>query len=137
MHQLTLNDPWFDLVLSGKKLYEGRKYSNLFKINDVIEFTHHTDKTRHAFKVLITSIRVFPTFKEALQTLPIEQILPLKNITIDQGIEIYKKYVSLSTQTTHGVIMKSIDLSDGNDWHQINVNFYSGFRWNATNSSDF
>lgn len=108
---MQLNDPWFDLVKSGKKLYEGRrnwhKTKNI-KIGDWIRFSHYTKEDEDTYIVKVTSINYFKDFREALQILPIYDVLPLDNITIEDGVEIYKKYVSEETQRKDGIIMFGI-----------------------------
>ena len=111
MLKLTLNSPWFELVAEGKKIYEGRRNTpkiSILKIGDIIEFSHHTDKKLLPYRVKVIEILPFATFESALTKLPLEQILPLENITISQGVEIYYKYVSLQTQIQDGVIMLKI-----------------------------
>ena len=47
---MTLNDPWFHLVRSGRKRFEGRRLTckvQAIRIGDAIEFSHHTDKASH------------------------------------------------------------------------------------------
>ena len=108
---MHLNSPWFELVRSGRKIYEGRrktqKTTNL-QIGQIIEMRHYTDKEREPYKVRIDDILYYPTFEEALRELPIEHVLPLDDITIEKGVEIYQKYVSLETQKKDGVILLKI-----------------------------
>lgn len=105
---IHLNDPWFDLVQSGKKKYEGRRLTDKtkqMKIGDTLKVFHYTQKDTQPFELQITSLQVFDTFEQALTQLDINEVLPLENITIEQGVEIYKKYVSIETQLKDGVIM--------------------------------
>ena len=112
IHNITLNSPWFEYVRDGKKIYEGRRKTDKtkeYKIGDILIINHHTDILQEPYKVIIQDILSFPTFKDALTNLPIENILP--NIkTIDEGVEIYKKYVSLNTQIQDGIFMIKIKL---------------------------
>jgi hypothetical protein len=43
-----------------------------------------------------------------LQCLNINEVLPVENITLEQGIDIYKQFVSLATQEKDGVCMLKI-----------------------------
>lgn len=105
---MTLNSPWFELTKSGKKIYEGRKkaakYTDMQK-GDIITFYHHTDKTIEPFHVIVKNIYTFPTFKDALEILPIEDVLPIDGVTVQKGVEIYYNYVSQKTQEKEGIIM--------------------------------
>lgn len=108
---ITLNSPWFELVQSGQKIYEGRRRTpKIAAISPGQELTvfHHTNKDLQPFKVKVIEQLEFATFEEALTTLPIEQVLPLPNITVAQGVEIYKQYVSIPTQKRDGVVMIKI-----------------------------
>lgn len=107
MH-ITLNDPWFEMVRDGRKHYEGRrnhgKVQNI-KCGDVIEIRHHTNPDATPYNVRVVSILTFPLFRDALSVLPIQQVLPIDNITIEHGVLIYQQYVSLDTQRRDGVLM--------------------------------
>jgi ASC-1-like (ASCH) protein len=108
---MKLNSPWFELVKDGKKIYEGRRklpYITKYKIGDIINFSHNNNTNIKSFNVIIEDILEYSTFEDALNVLPLQQVLPIDNITIEQGIEIYKKYVSLTTQLNDGIIMLKI-----------------------------
>lgn len=111
IYNMTLNDPWFDLMKTGKKIYEGRRNTEKIrsiKVGDIIQISHHVNKHIEPLYVVVTEIHNFASFEEALKTLPINEILPIENINIEKGIEIYLKYVSLETQLKDGVIMLKI-----------------------------
>lgn len=78
----------------------------------VLVFYHHCDRSLGPVHVVVEDILPFPTFEDALRALPIEQVLPIPGITVDQGVEIYKRYVSLETQATDGVAMIKLSLID-------------------------
>lgn len=110
---MSLNSPWFELVISGKKRYEGRRLTEKMKsinLNDIIIFSHYADPSKEQFKAKVTSIQIFPTFEIALSNLPINEVLPIEDITLEKGIDIYKKYVSINTQNKDGVCMIGIKL---------------------------
>ncbi len=107
IYNITLNDPWFDLVKSGEKKYEGRCYRNNtvnYKIGDTLIINHHINKTRSPYKKIIKNILLFKTFEDALKYLPMKDILPNVN-SIEEYVDIYKKYVSIETQEKYGVCM--------------------------------
>ena len=112
-HQLSLNSPWFELVRDGKKTYEGRRNTpkiRQIQVNDIIKFRHHTDVSIEPFKVRVLSITKYSSFEKALMSLPIDQVLPIPGITLQQGIDIYQKYVSLKTQQRDGIVMIQLTL---------------------------
>ncbi|MDE3046096.1 MAG: ASCH domain-containing protein [Verrucomicrobiota bacterium] len=70
--EITLNDPWFDFVQSGEKVYEGRRYTEKvrqYKVGDSLQISHYTDRERPSFRTKITEIKVYRTFQEALEQL--------------------------------------------------------------------
>ena len=110
---MNLNSPWFELVKNGSKIYEGRRKSikyDTIKTGDIIEFSHHTNKDLDSFQTIVEDILVFPTFEDALTSLDINKILPIPGITVSDGVEIYKKFVSIPTQIKDGIIMIKIKL---------------------------
>jgi len=112
-HEMTLNSPWFELVEQGSKIYEGRRKTQkvmLIREGDTILFHHHTNKDRDPFEVHVVDVLHFSTFRHALECMrdKLSSILPIPEITVDKGDEIYKQYVSLETQQKDGVVMIEI-----------------------------
>jgi len=82
IHKLKLNDPWFDFVKHGEKIYEGRLNSEkvkTYKVGDLLEFSNYTDSSRNIFYKTIKDIHHYHTFRDALNDLGLEKILP--NVT--------------------------------------------------------
>jgi ASC-1-like (ASCH) protein len=105
--QLELNDPWFGLAHNGTKQYEGRRSTprlKALKAGDQIDVFRYTDFAVMMISMTVVEILEFPTFEIALRELPLEQVLPGVK-TIEEGVEIYKKFVSLATQEREGVVM--------------------------------
>ena len=112
MKLLYLNSPWFELTKSGKKIYEGRRHTeniDNIKIGDIVEIKHYVHRDLESFYVKIIDKIYFQTFEEALTKLNIHEILPIENIDINKGVEIYKQYVSIKTQEADGVCMIKIE----------------------------
>jgi len=107
MYNITLNSPWFEYVKSGRKKYEGRcnwkQYKN-FQIGDTLQISHHVHKDIPPYVVTITSIKKYRNFEEALSSLGLEYTLP-EVYTIQEGVEIYKKFYKQETQEIYGVLM--------------------------------
>ena len=104
---ISLNSPWFELVRSGQKQYEGRRYSGnvmKYQVGDRLRIQKWGDSKEPSYTAEITAIFRFQTFEQALVQLPLNEVLP--GITsIAEGIEVYKRYVSLPTQLKDGVCM--------------------------------
>lgn len=77
-------------------------------IGEIISISHHTDVTLPSYQVIVTSLALYNTFEEALTELPLDKVLPLPEITIEEGVKIYQKYVSLATQQRDGVVLIGI-----------------------------
>ena len=114
---LSLSDPWMGLVRSGGKTYEGRLFRGLpkhFKVGDLIEFYSDQGGQDPPVVVKILKILKYKTFRESLQDLPIEQVLPTltigEKITVDEGEKIYWKYASQDSQLKWGVCQIQIQL---------------------------
>jgi ASC-1-like (ASCH) protein len=110
---LYLNSPWFELVKDNKKIYEGRRHTqqiDKIKIGDIIEIKHYVYPELESYFLKVVDILYFQTFEEALTKLNINEILPIDDITIEKGVDIYKKYVSLKTQEKDGIVMIKINL---------------------------
>ena len=110
--KITLNSPWFSHVQNRDKIYEGHCYwksapASLYKVGDTLEISHHTDATQDSFQVKITDIQIFDSFEHALNAILLSEVLPGIN-SIEEGINIYYKYVSLPTQLANKVCMIKI-----------------------------
>lgn len=116
IHIMHLNSPWFEFVRDGKKLYEGRRRTPKIlqlKPNDIINIKHYTKPdVEEPYRVCIENILYFPTFEDALKSLPLHDVLPIDDITIEKSVEIYQQYVSLQTQEKDGIVMIKIKRCD-------------------------
>jgi ASC-1-like (ASCH) protein len=91
-YTVTIKQPWFDLIKSGKKTIEGRLNSGLFarlKINDVIIWLHQNMR----LKVKIIDIRKYDSFHSMLKKEGLDRVLP-NTTNIDDGVKLYRQYYS-------------------------------------------
>ena len=111
-HSFKLSDPWYGLVGAGSKIYEGRRATEkalAVRPGDTIEFSHNLNaEDLPVIRVTVTDVLRFATFEEALDALPMREVL-MEGLTVHDGVEIYKKYVSLPTQLKDGVVMIKIE----------------------------
>jgi len=108
IHHISLHDEWFDLVLSGKKIYEGRRTTESIKkmsVGDILRISRYKKENLGSIDVEITGILTFQTFRDALTAVPINEILPVSGITVERGVEIYYRYVTEKTQLKDGITM--------------------------------
>lgn len=85
---IDIQKRWFDLLLSGKKIVEGKKgtpkWANI-EAKDIIVF--RSEKDHHVFKV-VTVVR-YSTLKKYLKEEGLEKVLP--GVTnIEEGMKIYQ-----------------------------------------------
>jgi ASC-1-like (ASCH) protein len=105
---IKVNSPWFEYIKEGKKIYEGRSGKKEYLLNSEYYIANNND-INNRFKVKFIACFKFINFEEAMIQLSIEKVLPNIN-NIEDGIEVYKKYVSLNTQKIYGVNMWQIQL---------------------------
>lgn len=116
MENITLHSTWFELVLSGEKIYEGRRNTDKIKnikIGQIIKIQRRINKNiidylTEPYYVTVEDKLYFKTFEDALKILPIKEVLPIDDITVEKGVDIYKQYVSLETQFKDGIVMLKI-----------------------------
>ena len=110
--KITLNTPWFEYVRDGTKKFEGRRFiDGRFQKGQILTVAHATSNVEKPYKVVVDDIIHFPTFKDALYVLPIEEVLPGVE-SIDEGCYVYQNYVSIDTQKRDGVIMLALSRND-------------------------
>lgn len=105
-HIFQVGDPWFEYIRDRRKMYEGRRWWQKTKIvqpNDFICFQRVNHKDQTCIK-RVKKIHLFPSFEVALRALDLEQVLPEVK-TVEDGVEIYQKFVSLATQEKEGICM--------------------------------
>jgi ASC-1-like (ASCH) protein len=106
-HTFNLSSPWYEFVASGEKVYEGRRRSfktDAIKTGDMICFHHEIFPPM--FKKVV-HVHHFTTFEEGLSHLPFQKILPGTS-SIEEGVAIYEKYVSIDTQKKDGICLIEI-----------------------------
>ena len=110
--KISLHTPWFEYVRDGIKKFEGRRHiKGRFHKGQTLTVNHATSPGETPYKVIVKDIIEFPTFKDALYVLPIEDVLPGVE-SVQEGCFVYQNYVSLDTQKRDGVIMLVLDRDD-------------------------
>lgn len=116
MASFRLSKEWFYHVKNGTKIYEGRRWwdgdavkkgTKHLKVGDIVMFRHNDDE-KESFEKKIKAIHLFSSFEEALNELPLSGVLPgIK--TVQEGVEIYSRYISIETQKRDGVCMLELE----------------------------
>ena len=63
---IYLNSPWFELVKEGRKIYEGRRHTEIIKtihINDILEVRHYVKKELESFNIIVLDKLYYKTFQ--------------------------------------------------------------------------
>ncbi|MCB1111783.1 MAG: ASCH domain-containing protein [Chlamydiales bacterium] len=88
--QLHCQEPWFSYIKEGKKIVEGRKYTEKIRKlhpGDKIEFFNGSDR----FITEVVAIRVYPSIEEYLRKECVDNVLPGIN-EMDEGLRIYRQW---------------------------------------------
>jgi ASC-1-like (ASCH) protein len=92
MIPMKLDSIYFDLIKSGKKIYETRVFDTKrqkLKLLDVIEFTHRETKEKMKGKIL--ELAWFPDFREAISSAGLKKVMPNAR-SIDDAVNLYEKF---------------------------------------------
>lgn len=110
-HAMNLNSPWYEHIVAGRKRYEGRRRTektDAIQVGDLIAFSHATDSTRRQCTRTVVALHTFDTFRDALETLPLDDVLPGVE-SVEMGVAVYARFVSLPTQIRDGVVMLELE----------------------------
>ena len=95
-HDMKLIDPYYDLVRTGKKIYEVRindEKRQKFQIGDFINIQYREKYENNLIKpdyiVQVTEKNLFNTFRDAITESGIENVLP-GTINLEEGIRLYE-----------------------------------------------
>ena len=95
-HNMKLIDPYYDLVRTGKKIYEVRindEKRQKFQIGDFINIQYREKYDNNLIKpdyiVQVTEKNLFNTFREAITDSGIESVLP-NAYNLEEGIRLYE-----------------------------------------------
>lgn len=98
----NVQEPWFSHIKSGKKKVEGRLnkswVSTLQKIDRIIWADADSQ-----FSTIVEDLKHYGSFKEMLEKEGIQNVLPGID-TIEDGVQIYRKFYSEADEKKFGVI---------------------------------
>lgn len=97
----TVDNEWFDLIVEGKKTIEGRLPKFGVEKLEINEKVLIVDYRGSSIIVSIEEIEWFPTIKVYLEK-HIKEALPGYNI--EEGLNIYKRYISEKTEKSMGIV---------------------------------
>jgi ASC-1-like (ASCH) protein len=101
-----LSEPWFSLIKLKLKKCEGRLNKGDFskmKEGDIIEFYNEDFDIKRKYKVKITKVNHYTTFKKYLENESLKKCLPgIDNI--NEGLKIYFKYYSKENEKKYNIV---------------------------------
>jgi ASC-1-like (ASCH) protein len=93
-HSARLQSPYYEFIRDGKKIYETRVYDEKrknMKVGDIWIFTHNDNSELKPIRTVITEIKIYKSFREAIEDTGVEKLLPqIKDI--EEGIKTYESF---------------------------------------------
>ena len=92
MIPMKLDSIYFDLIKSGKKIYETRVFDSKrqkLKLLDVIEFTNR--ETQKKMQAKIVELAWFPNFRDAITSAGLKKVMP-NTRSVDDAVDLYEKF---------------------------------------------
>jgi ASC-1-like (ASCH) protein len=90
----------------------GRLNNGKYQKDDIIVFSHALDKSEKTIQRRVVSVEKFPSYKEALEKLSerglLDDLLPGVT-TVEDGLKIYLRNVTMLIQERHGVVLMELD----------------------------
>jgi len=89
-----LRDPYYENIKEGKKIYEVRVYDDKrkeMKVGDFWTFSHDNKKGMEKIKTIIVEIKIYKTFKEAIEDTDLSKLLPGVE-DVNSAIKTYEEF---------------------------------------------
>lgn len=116
-YKITVRQPWFDLIKSGKKTAEGRLNRGLFaklKVGDIVQW-QQSDNPANFVNTTVVNLRKYATFADMLAAERLKNTLPVDDInTINKGLkEVYHKIYKHADEQKFGVVAIRLQVVTG------------------------
>ena len=116
-YEIHVSEPWYSLLKSGKKTVEGRLNKGIFEkleVGDIVVWFTMDKETREKIEFsseIVDKIK-YNTFEKMLETEGLENVLPNHNgiKTIEDGVNVYRRWYSEDMEKKFGVIAIKIKL---------------------------
>jgi len=105
-----ISQPWFDLIKSGKKKYEGRLNDGFWKevqTGQKITLYNNDSGVEKTLIIIVDTKLIFVSFFDGISTVGLNSVLPSEvENTVEQSVEnVYRKYYSVDDEKKYGVVM--------------------------------
>ena len=94
VHESILESPYYEYIRQGTKIYETRIYDDKrrkMKVGDIWKFKHISDEKLPCLETSIKEIKLYNSFKDAIEDTGISQLLPHIS-SVEEGINIYENF---------------------------------------------
>lgn len=103
IHETTVLEPYFSLIESGEKLYEGRAFDNerlKYRVSDILVMRNEFGQTMSR---KIKNLVVADSFAQLFDKVGLKNILP--NVeSVAQGVQVYRQWVDEKRERACGVV---------------------------------
>lgn len=91
-HKMNLDNIYFELIKSGKKIYETRVYDEKRRKIQLLDTVIFKDReSGKTFKALITELSYFKNFEEAILDSGLKKVLPNAR-SVKVGVNLYESF---------------------------------------------
>lgn len=104
IHEMKLQDVYFDMIKAGIKIYEGRlndEKRQLIHVGDSITFKKHYDDETYTVEVI--DLKYFSSFLDMCKNLPLDEI-GFKNKSPEEVASVYHQFYSVEDEQKYGVV---------------------------------
>ncbi len=111
IHEMKLKAVYFNKIKNGSKVYEIRlndEKRKIIDIGDVIIFKKEPELTE-TLQTVVKDLVYFKSFKEMVDTLPLEKI-GFENLSKDEVESIYYGFYSIENELKYGVVAIKVEL---------------------------
>ena len=110
IHEMKLKAIYFNKIKNGQKIYEIRlndEKRKLIDVGDVIIFKKEPQLSE-TLQTIVKDLVYFKSFKEMVDTLPLEKI-GFENMSKDEVESIYYSFYSIENELKYGVIAIKVE----------------------------
>lgn len=103
-------EPYFTFLKNGQKTIEGRIKKGWYRfVKSGDHIIVYNEEENDLVEVLVKGVRTYSSIQEMLEQEPIKKLLPdIK--TIDEGIEVYKRFYTEEQQREFGVVAIEVEI---------------------------
>lgn len=102
-------EPYFTFLKNGQKTIEGRIKKGWYRfVKPGDHIIVYNEEETESVEVLVKGVRAYASIREMLEQEPFKKLLPDVE-TIEQGVEVYKRFYTDEQQQKFGVVAIEIE----------------------------